>query len=235
MRVHEADNLISKYPIPIDVLDIGANTGQVTFSVLLQEKRHRVLAVEPVQRNLNRLCRIAQLNSWLNSPSLTLVHAAASDHVANQTIFVPNGREDNAALSTNAATLNVRRSKGEEDIFLLDGDGLLRETGFRPKFIKIDTQGHELFVLRGLKRYLKNAGRGEVLVMAELDEGLTRASNVKIIQIYELMVEELGYTAYCTPQFDFDNRGIVLRAGGNAVQKAEFPPNACSDAYYVKF
>lgn len=235
MRAHIAEDLMSQYPMPIDILDIGANTGQVTFAALLQEKDHRVLAVEPVQRNLNRLCRIAQLNSWLNSPSLTLVHAAASDRVANQTIFVPRGREDNAALSADAATLNVRKRKGEEHIFLLDGDGLLQETGFRPKLIKIDTQGHELFVLRGLRRYLTNAARGEVLVMAELDEGLTRASNVDIIQVYELMVEELGYTAYCSPQFDLDDRGMVLRSAASPVKKAEFPPSECSDAYYVKF
>lgn len=234
MKSHKASILIEQYPLAIDILDIGANTGHVSSIILSQAIGHRILAVEPVEKNLNYICRTAQLNSWLGS-RLTIVHAAVSDRIDKERIFVPIGREDNAAISTNAATKNVDKPKRGEDIFLLDGDGLLQETGFKPKFIKIDTQGHELFVLKGLKQYLKNAHKGEVIVMAELDYGLTEASGVDIMDVYKLMIEELGYSASCKADFEFDENGFVLRSKGIVLTKDNIlSKHRCGDAFYVK-
>ena len=236
MKPHVAPYFVSKQPNPIDVLDVGANIGIVTAAILALRKGHRVLAVEPVEKNLNQICKISWLNSWLNSPLLTLVHAAASDHVGNETIYVPIGRGDNAAFTSEAATKYVGGSAQAEEIFLLDGDGLLEETGFKPRLIKIDTQGHELFVLRGLKNFLKNAGKGEVIVIAELDIGITKASGVDVSDLYELMVEELGYSVACSREMKYDDDDKLLSiAKGKGLSKEKFLTRpGCPDVYYVK-
>ena len=236
MRAHIAPYFASKQPKPIDILDVGANIGVVTAAILSQGIGHRILAVEPVEVNLNQLCKTAQLNSWLNSPRLTMVHAAASDHIATETIYIPIGRGDNAALSTDAATKNVLRPKRAEQIFLLDGDGLLKEIGFNPRIIKIDTQGHELYVLRGLKKFLSKAGKGEVLIIAELDFGLTKASGVNVMDLYKLMVEELGYSVVCNRKLKLDSDGKVVGVeNGKPMNNVTFSKaTGCGDAYYFK-
>lgn len=236
MRGEVGPYFVSQQPNPIDVLDVGANTGIVTGAILALRKGHRVLAVEPVEENLNQLCKISQLNHWLSSPLLTIVHAAASDRIGNKTIYVPIGRGDNSAFTTVAATKAVGGSTRPEEIFLLDGDGLLKETGFKPRIIKIDTQGHELFVLRGLKDFLKNAGKGEVIVIAELHIGITEASGVNVSDIYELMVEELGYSVTCSREIEYDNDGKVVNImESKLLTKKKFTSRpGCLDVYYVK-
>lgn len=232
LRTHEAVRLMSKLPQAGTILDVGANIGKVTFPILAMPQMHSVIAVEPVSTNVNLLCMTASLNGWIGNPGFTLLQAAMSDKMGQLDIYVPEGREDNAALSSDAATANVHEEKHGEVVKVLVGDDVLREGGFQPDLIKIDTQGHEIHVLKGLKGYLKNAPPESVLVMAESDPKLMALSGVDPKDIYQLMTVELGYSSYCRPTIEVvDGKFDVV---GEVLSRELYPPGGCRDIFYFK-
>ncbi|CAN8070063.1 unnamed protein product [Agarophyton chilense] len=232
IRTHEAVRLMNKLKRAATLLDVGANIGKVTFPTLAMAQTHTVIAVEPVGFNVDHLCMTANLNGWLGHAGFLLLKAALSDKEGTMSIFVPNGREDNSALSERAATANVGGEDRGEKISVFTGDKLLSEGGFKPDVIKIDTQGHELFVLRGLRDFMAAAKAGELLVMAESDPKLMLMSGVNPKDIYQLMVVELGYRAYCRPVIEVEDEHFVVK--GSALSFEAYPPGGCRDIFYYK-
>lgn len=82
------------------------------------------------------------------------------------------------------------------------------------KLIKIDVQGFELNVVRGLNNLLKNY---DPVVEIENDHGLTRSAGFEPTQVYNYMYD-LGYKSYCGP---------------NEVIKSNWPPQ-CPDITWRK-
>ncbi|PXF45197.1 Hexuronic acid methyltransferase AglP [Gracilariopsis chorda] len=232
LRTHEAVRIMGKLKRAGTLLDVGANIGKVTFPTLAMAQTHTVIAVEPVGVNLDQLCMTANLNGWLGHAGFLLLKAAMSDRAGSIEIFVPEGREDNSALNEAAAVANVGKAEHGEVVDVVVGDTVLREGGFKPDLIKIDTQGHELHVLRGLKKYLSQAKAREVLVMAESDPKLMHISGVDPKEIYQLMVVELGYKAYCRPTVDVEDEQFVVK--GTPLSRREYPPGGCRDIFYFK-
>ena len=232
LRTHDAVRILNKLGRAATLLDVGANIGKVTFPVMALPHTHTVVAVEPVGLNVNQLCMTANLNGWLGNAGFHLFQAALSDKNGVMDIYVPEGREDNAALNAEAATANVHRKERGEQVQVLVGDDLMEYGGFSPDFIKIDTQGHELHVLKGLKRYLGRSGKEKVLVMAESDPKLMKLSRVDPKEIYSLMVQELGYNAYCKPIIEAENGSFVVH--GTPLTEQNYPPGGCRDIFYFK-
>lgn len=232
LRVHEAVRVMSKFQRAATLLDVGANIGRVTFPVLAMTQMHSVIAVEPVSTNVNMLCMTANLNGWLGYPGFVLLQAALSDTRGEMEVYVPEGREDNAALSSEAATANVHGRKYRETTRVVTADDVLGDGAFKPDLIKVDTQGHELHVLRGMSRYLASAEPKRVLVMAENDPKLMASSGVDPTGIYHLMTIELGYSPYCNPVIEVvDDR---FEVSGAVLSRETYPPAGCRDIFYFK-
>lgn len=230
LRAYPPVRVMSKFRRPATLLDVGANVGKIAFPSLALPGPHTIIAVEPVRKNMDSLCMTASLNGWLGHPGLVLLQAAMSDTDGTMQIFVPEGREDNSALSSSAATANVHVEKHGETIYTVSGDGLLRAGGFAPDVIKIDTQGHEIHVLRGLKRYLRSAQN--VLVIAESDPKLMKESGVDPKDVYSLMVKDLGYTPFSTADVSVvDN---VLHVSGDVIAEEVYPTRTARDIFYFK-
>lgn len=230
LRAYPPVRVMSKFKRPATLLDIGANIGKITFPTMALLEPHTVIAVEPVRKNMDALCMGANLNGWNGHPNLILVEAAMSDNDGDMKIFVPDGREDNAALSSDAATANVHVSQHAETIHTVSGDKFLAAGGFEPDVIKIDVQGHELFVLKGLTRYLARAKR--TLVIAESDPKLMKNSGVDPADVYDLMVNQLGYTPYY--HLDVETKDGILTVSGEEIPKDIYPTRTVRDIYYFK-
>lgn len=230
LRAYPPVRAMSKFRRPAVLLDVGANIGKISFPTMGMFEPHTVIAVEPVRKNMDALCMGANLNGWNGHPNLILVEAAMSDADGEMQIFVPEGREDNSALSSTAATANVHVSQHPETIYTVSGDGFLEAGGFKPDVIKIDTQGHELHVLRGLRNYLKRAKR--VLVIAESDPKLMKQSGVDPMDVYKLMIIELKYTPYY--HVDVDVKNGELHVTGEIIPEEIYPTKTARDIYYFK-
>jgi FkbM family methyltransferase len=137
------------------VLDIGANVGFYTArsSQLVGPNGH-VFAFEPTPETFHLLAYNARLFPF---PNVTLFNAAASDTFGFAGMAVPtsgDGLPDFYGAHLVASTAG-------RTIFRLPVDAL--SVPGRVSFVKIDVEGHELSVLRGMERLL--AEQSPVLVL----------------------------------------------------------------------
>jgi FkbM family methyltransferase len=127
-------------------LDIGANVGHYTMRMAeLVGASGRVIAVEPVPETFALLAANARLFAHAN---VSLINVAASDRTASVAMEIPPSAEGlknyyQAHLVPGTAGLSI---------LSLQIDALALP---RIKLVKIDAEGHEMFVLRGMRRLLE--------------------------------------------------------------------------------
>jgi FkbM family methyltransferase len=129
-------------------IDVGANIGQYTkkMSELVGEKG-RVIAFEPVLETFYLLA--SNVSRFKNSNNVTLVNAAVSDKTEVLGIDIPKLESglDNFYQAHLIASENARSVL----CLPIDSFNILEKI----KFVKIDAEGHELHVLRGMNKILK--------------------------------------------------------------------------------
>ena len=127
------------------VYDIGAHVGFYTLlASQLVGPDGRVIAFEPVRRNLNYLRRHLEINHCVN---VVVIEAAVSD------------RSGTAPFSQGVDYSQGYLSQTKDDIMVntVSIDELVMSGEIpAPDYIKIDVEGAELFVLRGAKSTLSN-------------------------------------------------------------------------------
>ena len=152
-RRSETELCASLVPRGALCFDIGANIGDKTS--IYRSNGCRVVAIEPVARNVEVL-----RTRFGRDPHVTVVENAVSDHVGIATLAVV---DENTAFSTfntkwvdaladpeqNRWGVTVAARPVEVETTTLD---LLIERFGRPEYVKIDVEGHELSVLKGLSK-----------------------------------------------------------------------------------
>lgn len=152
------------------VIDVGANVG--FYSVLcsrLAGERGRVVAVEPLESMASRLRGNLERNGAAN---VCVEVCAASDHTGVVELELVEGNEEFAAIGTithDAARKLGARTRATARCEPLDA--IAARHGMRPAFVKIDTEGSELGVLRGARRILREAR--PILLVETSDDLLT--------------------------------------------------------------
>ena len=146
---------MKRYLMPGDTfIDIGANIGYLSaIAAGLVGKRGQVHSFEPVPAYVERLNRLAQLNP---QHSIIVNSSAAGDKPESCTIYVTREPGQNTLVRSYkseveiVATLNVPvvRLDSYIDAHRID----------RIALIKIDAEGFELPVLRGLAGYFEESG-----------------------------------------------------------------------------
>jgi FkbM family methyltransferase len=128
-------------------LDIGANIGN--HSLFFSKHFDAVVAFEPVPNN----CLLLKANLFLNqTQNITLIEKALSNTNTKMGIDKGNSRNTNNTIS--------ELSKKDEDAtnqIMIDvavGDEVIETLNLKQKInlIKIDVEGHEPFVVEGLRR-----------------------------------------------------------------------------------
>jgi len=137
------------------VVDVGANIGyfSLLFSQCVGSKGH-VYSYEPVPQLASALQKNAELNKF---KQITLSKLALSDHDGKAQFYV--GPVDNSGLSS------LRRPRNSSivlDVDLARFDEIFSHAE-DVALIKIDVEGAELAVLRGMEGYLRNK-RPNILV-----------------------------------------------------------------------
>ncbi len=137
-------DMLSSMVSPGDwAIDIGANVGHYTLRLSeLVGARGRVISFEPVPETFELLAANASLASHAN---VTLVNAAASDSSGTSGMLIPK-YEDGGLDNLYLARLTGRES--ELQVLCLVMDHLTLPHPIR--LVKIDTEGCELAVLRGM-------------------------------------------------------------------------------------
>ncbi|MBD2459672.1 FkbM family methyltransferase [Oscillatoria sp. FACHB-1407] len=143
----------------MDVMDIGANVGQMTLEMAyLVGQKGRVIAVEPGPGNLDLLEKHVEGNGF--SDRVIVVAAACSDQT-DQTVKLKIFGDDSNVVGSGFSILDVPQTRSQEllpEIFIqvqtTTIDALCSTYAFRPAIIKIDVEGAELLTLMGAKATL---------------------------------------------------------------------------------
>lgn len=128
--------------------DVGANVG--THSAALRRLGTQVVAIEPQAQCVQILSQ-----RFSEDPSVTVVNSAVSSHPGVTTLHICR---ENPVLSTvsdrwkNASRFANSHTWNETTIVQCTTLAALIETYGRPTFCKIDVEGHELEVIRGLNQ-----------------------------------------------------------------------------------
>lgn len=197
---------------PSDVFyDIGANIG--LFTLLAAEHCKNVVAFEPANETFKILVENVQLN---NTPeNITLINAAASDK---------NGTQDIYVLTNGKDAWNSMAVKPEEGQYRIDqiatiNVDVLVESGKipAPTIIKIDVEGWEMHVLKGLE---KTIGMYRPTMLIEFTSsnleaaGTTSAELGRYVQSrdYELFSYDPRYRKLNrVTEFNFEHKNLVAK------------------------
>jgi FkbM family methyltransferase len=127
-------------------VDVGANVGH--HALFAATRCHRVIAIEPFPPLVARLRQKIDDNHLTN---VTVVACGLGDR-GGQLQYTPP-----ASHNTGTGSFAHPASAGSIPLPIRRGDDVLVDVEARPNFIKIDTEGFERLVLRGLARTLADA------------------------------------------------------------------------------
>ena len=143
--------ILSKYINKGDtVFDIGANIGYVSTAMSkLVGQDGKVFAFEAVPMTAKAFTENIKLNNCTN---IQLIQKALSDKVGKATFRIPNGGENHSMASmmwhkSDDDTINVA-----VDTIVIDQDEKLKQ--ITPSFIKIDVEGAEGLVVKGMQELI---------------------------------------------------------------------------------
>ncbi len=177
------------------VLDVGANIG--LYSAIASRAVGRdgtVVAVEPDEVNCRFIERTRNVN---DAENLHVIHAAAGDRDGSTTLYL--NRE-------NVADHRIYDADGKRHgvpVRLLTIDALVSEMGLlRVDVIKVDTQGAEAKVLRGMVRTL--AIPGITVILEFWPWGIQRAGDDPAAVLD--MIHAAGFVIH---EIDGDRRRLV--------------------------
>lgn len=139
------------------VFDVGANIGNKTY--IFQKLGNKVISIEPDNTNYDKLVE------RFRKKSVVVVHGCVSDKDGEEIFFEDLPGSSFNTLSTkwkaslsspylnrwNETKFKVSNSKIKQSYKL---DTLIKMYG-KPDFIKIDVEGHELQVIKGLTQRVK--------------------------------------------------------------------------------
>ncbi len=174
------------------VWDIGANIGFYTrkFLDIVGTEGH-VVAVEPAPSSANACRELINQNNYTN---LTVVESALSSEVGTAELSL----DEDPTSPTNRLS---QSSSNTLTISVTTGDFLLENLGYYPNIIKIDVEGFEVEVLKGMETVLSSSKLRAVFI--EVHFKLLEENGYK--NAIEMIVEILNQHEFSTKWIDFSH------------------------------
>ena len=179
--VRDLSRLISQ---PQVVFDVGANVGQSTATYHDVWPQAQVYAFEPVKETFRALQA-----KFASSSAVTLENMALGAAPNPAATIRADG------VSTMNSLVEDGRVRGSvETIEVMTGDAYCDDRGIpRIDFLKIDTEGHDLKVLVGLARMLRDGRISFLQVESGMNPENSRHANIAAFLGF---LEPLGYYLY---------------------------------------
>lgn len=167
-------------------VDLGANLGWCTLAMASAVgPGGRVLAIEPVSANVAVLERNIAENGL--GQRVEVVHAAVSDAAGQADFHLARASNLGSIVPTSHATGATERVR----TWTLDE--LLRDRPV-PRLIKMDVEGHEVEILRGMRGLARRAGAG-LRILIEVHPRLYTPERSLERELMALREEGFGFRA----------------------------------------
>ena len=196
-------NLLDKW-FPSDdmeyIYDIGANIGNHTVYFAAHSSHARIFSFEPIPENYAILARNV-LDNRLEGRVRTFQLAAGEERGTASMGFKTEANFGTAAISdSDSGSMHEQRSEpGAYTVEVAAIDDLDLPT---PCFIKVDVEGFELHVLKGMRKTLAKMEKGSVWVEVASENAL---------ETYDFM-SELGFEV---ADFDLDTNNNIVWTKNN--------------------
>lgn len=163
-------------------IDLGANMGWYTHIMSdAVGPNGRVIALEPNRENFGILTANRELNSWHNT---TILNMAAGDRRDIVWLHEPKGINRGDSRIYDAGESH----DASYEIPLISLDLLVRDLALDPakiRFIKIDCQGAEPLILRGMVDCLAVMHTGSCLLMEIWPESWAQQQNIDVDHVFD--------------------------------------------------
>ena len=170
-----------------DAIDVGANIGfhTVLFSKILNGRR--ILSIEPTPNALIRLNKNIKLNKI--EEKVIVFSGVVSDSSGEREIKIIFGREEYSSMGEmiHPSILNSKFDKIK--VLSKTIDELVTENNLDPGFIKIDVEGMEHIVIKGMNNVLKY---NKPVILAELSDPLLKRNGSSSIEVIN-QIKSYGY------------------------------------------
>jgi FkbM family methyltransferase len=191
-------------------IDVGANLGFVTLHAASRVgPGGRVIAFEPQSACCARIARLIDINQIKH---IEIHNVGLSDKPGELTLKLPGGI---SALATFAWDESVDGPEVSNTalVQLLVADDVVRDRIIGNLMIKIDVEGFELFVIRGLDETIR---RHRPPMFIEMQPSNLRRAGVTVEQIFEFFHERnyRGHVVTVTGRWKY--RRVRLRAMASA-------------------
>jgi len=163
-------------------IDVGANFGLYTVLLNLRTSIQETLAFEPVLRNYNQLCGNLFVNNL--SGKVTPINKALGDQSTKEEMHIDPTSTGVSRIEMEGVARNIATFTERELIKCVKFDDKYNIHG-RKVFIKIDVEGYELKVLRGMETALRD---NQVVLQVEV---LTEEHQESILKF----LTSVGYRA----------------------------------------
>ena len=144
----------------IQFLDLGAQLGTHTLVVSLLGRN--VVAVDPLQANVLRLCKSLRAGRFKNN--VTVVFNALSDDHRKISFILDKGNLGGTRITSRGATLNESIANRGDSLYTVLLDELLPFVNFKKAFMKIDVETHELEVIKGGMKFFREVNITGILM-----------------------------------------------------------------------
>lgn len=181
------------------VVDVGANVGQTAALLTRTWPTAAVYCIEPFGATFEALQRNTE-----DEPRVRCVRAALGDRIGEEQAVVLRPRSVNNSMLTPEAVASAAAGATSETISVTTFDQFCIEQGLsHVDFLKIDTEGYDLHVLRGARAALQEQRISFIQVEAGMSPENTKHVPFAEIQQY---LEQNGYVLFGiydqTPEWD---------------------------------
>jgi FkbM family methyltransferase len=170
----EVDRVLPYFPSDGVIVDVGANVGLFTATLLERRPNASAICFEPVESFCAR-CRAR----FADNPRVRVERLALGNVNERTTIYKPQhnpGGNSLVRVQVDKYTSKNRVSWDREEVQVRIFDDWAREAGVRRvDLIKTDTEGHDYAVLQGILPFLERTGERPVILSELLAKSLHHA------------------------------------------------------------
>ena len=179
-------NYIRRNLKPGDVaMDIGAHKGTYTYWMYKSVKNAgKIVCIEPQPILFEYLKKIFGIFRFTN---VILMDCAVSDKDTKGVITVPekSGDTSQEARLDGQNLIKNKKEYHQINVEIRSLDSIIAESNLEPKIIKIDVEGHEYSVIKGMEKMLTNI-RPKIVIECEA----RHINNFTVFDVFNLLLDK---------------------------------------------